>query len=300
MLRVSSYLGIVSWVVFLTWFVYSSLVPPTSEKIQFYSTESCDDLKFLIGREIRKAKESIHLASFGLSDPEIETLLQTKEENGIKIEILADGSKRLGSGIMHRKVIAVDRELLLLGSTNLTLFSLEIHRNLVVAIRSRELFTALLENTPLHTDDFSYYPLPEMAGVALSHFIQTIDQAKSRIFAAIYTFTHPEILNAFIRAKERGVDVRVYLDRSMSRGASKELARKLLANNIPVKTNLRDGLLHYKCALIDNTFLFGSANWTKAAFAKNQEYLIIFPLFQNLRTLEKFFHSLDRSSIIML
>lgn len=298
---------ITGWIVFLSWFVYSSLHFSPSE---FYSTESGDDLKYLFSSEIKKAKRSIYLASFGFSDPEIATLLQSKALDGVKIEILCDGREALhmeklptvsfysyfGKGLMHRKIVAMDQERILLGSTNLTPFSLEIHRNLVVKVESPELFTAILDNLPFMNSSFSFYPLPIAKSEALYTFIQKIHHSKKRIFAAIYTFTHPEIVSAFIAAKERGVDVRVYLDRSMARGTCKQVAKKLLAHNIPVKINLRDGLLHYKCALIDNDFIFGSANWTKAAFEKNQEYLIAFHTFKHLDVLEKFFKSLDRSS----
>lgn len=43
--------------------------------------------------------------------------------------------------------------------------------------------------------------------------IAAIDEAKNRIFAAIYTLTHKDIAAALVRAKARNVDVRIVLDK---------------------------------------------------------------------------------------
>ena len=55
---------------------------------------------------------------------------------------------------------------------------------------------------------FSLYDDPE------SIIIKNIDNANSFINIAMYTFTDREIAQAILRAKDRGVDIKIYLDRS--------------------------------------------------------------------------------------
>ncbi len=295
------------WLFCLSYFAYNALridLPKNDGEYLFYFKEEGKDLKYLVSRCLQTARESIFISSFGITDKEIGKMLAStplplkiafdaKEKNllpqGDNVSLFPYIKK---SGLMHRKVIGIDCELLLLGSTNLTPLALKIHKNLIVCIRSKALYSAILENKFLQTDSFSYYPLPETGKVALQTLIQTIASAKHRIFICMYTFTHPKIIEALMDAYARGIDVQVYLDRGMACGTCKKASALLYPL---VKTHLGGGLLHHKCALIDNTFIFGSANWSKAAFTKNEEYLLFLPT-PPLRTLEQFFSHLEKTS----
>ena len=59
-------------------------------------------------------------------------------------------------------------------------------------------------------------------------------------------------------------------------GASAKVAALLKKGGIPVKCNRGGNLLHHKFMYIDGkTLVNGSANWTKAAFEKNDDCFII-------------------------
>jgi phosphatidylserine/phosphatidylglycerophosphate/cardiolipin synthase-like enzyme len=89
------------------------------------------------------------------------------------------------------------------------------------------------------------------------------------------------------------------MDRGMSKGSSEKVTTALKSHNVFVRTHLGGGLLHHKCALIDNTFVFGSANWTKAAFSKNEEYLLFLESLskKDLHEITKFFTYTEKTSM---
>ena len=101
-------------------------------------------------------------------------------------------------------------------------------------------------------------------------------EAHKTIRLVMFTLTHNEITSALIAAHKRGVDVRVAVDYYTARGASKKTLEQLRQAQIPVYLSQGKELLHHKWALIDGDILImGSANWTKAAFTKNQDFLLL-------------------------
>jgi phosphatidylserine/phosphatidylglycerophosphate/cardiolipin synthase-like enzyme len=246
-----------------------------------------------------------------MNDPDIAHLLQLKAET-IPVTVAYDPKESnllpegkfvrtipyKKQGLMHRKVIGIDRDLVLLGSTNLTPLSLKIHKNMIACIRSKELYLAIIENKKLEKESYSFYPLPESGELALHKLLETFESATKRIYICIFTFTHEDIANALIKAKKRGIDVRVYIDKGSSTGTSKKIVQLLHQNQVPTFPHLGAGLLHHKCALIDTTFLFGSTNFTKAAFTKNEEHLLFLPTLSppQLAPILSFFRHLQSST----
>ena len=246
-----------------------------------------------------------------MNDPDITRLL-TLKSNTLPVTISYDPkeSNLLPSGefvtaipykkqgLMHRKMIAIDGELILLGSTNLTPLALKIHKNMIACIRSKELYQAILQNRPLEKPAFSFYPLPESGELALKKLLDAINTAKKKVHVCIFTFTHEEIAKALISANLRGIDVKVYVDKGSASGTSKKIVQLLRHHQVPTFTHLGGGLLHHKCALIDSTFVFGSTNFTKAAFSKNEEHLFFLhsPPPSALTTINSLFHHLEKST----
>jgi phosphatidylserine/phosphatidylglycerophosphate/cardiolipin synthase-like enzyme len=84
------------------------------------------------------------------------------------------------------------------------------------------------------------------------------------------------------KAHKRGVRVSVSLDRYAGKGAGAKVADYLKKNGVPVFFYQGPGLLHHKFMEIDDELLVnGSANWTKAAFDKNDD---CFAILHNLTT----------------
>ena len=101
-----------------------------------------------------------------------------------------------------------------------------------------------------------------------------INDANQSIYVVIYSFTHVGISDALIRAKERGVDVRVLFDYDQAAGSS-SVDEKLAAAGIPIVRRNGPGYMHNKFTVIDgNLVSTGSFNYSNNADTKNDENLV--------------------------
>ena len=105
-----------------------------------------------------------------------------------------------------------------------------------------------------------------------------INRCETKLSVAVYSITHDEIVDALITAHQRGVQVRVLMDKlqASNRYADDE---KLEAAGIPVKTGGTSGLMHNKF-LIDGERAVGtgSFNWSVNADERNAENFVIIRL----------------------
>lgn len=117
-------------------------------------------------------------------------------------------------------------------------------------------------------------------GTALQLVLKTIEAAQQEIRLMGYSFTSPEVTGALIRAKRRGVDVRVVLDWKANAGknnnASKAAMSLLVNAGIPLRTNDIFAILHDKAMIVDASILqTGSFNYTAAGARKNSENVLV-------------------------
>jgi phospholipase D len=102
-----------------------------------------------------------------------------------------------------------------------------------------------------------------------------IDQAKSTIYMQAYGLTHPEIIGSLIKAKGRGVEVRILLDRSNLTQKYSKIA-ELKQAGIEVSIDKVSGIAHNKIIIADlYTVVTGSFNFTVAAAKRNVENVLI-------------------------
>lgn len=116
---------------------------------------------------------------------------------------------------------------------------------------------------------------PEGSAEAL--VLSVIDRAQTDIRLAGYSFTSPEVATALIRAKMRGVDVRIVLDEKANQNSKSQAAINLLtAQRIPVRMNGRYAALHDKFIVADGrTVETGSFNYTRAGARHNSENALV-------------------------
>ena len=102
-----------------------------------------------------------------------------------------------------------------------------------------------------------------------------INQAKNTIHMQAYGLTHPEIINSLIKAKGRGVEVRILLDRSnLAQKYSK--IEELKQTGIEVGIDRVSGIAHNKIIIADlYTVVTGSFNFTVSAAKRNVENVLI-------------------------
>ena len=116
---------------------------------------------------------------------------------------------------------------------------------------------------------FSLYDNPETV------IINNIAAAEEFINIAMYTFTDVEIAQAILEARDRGIDIKIYLDRSQVK-AKYSRSRYFVQNGIEVRISSNSYIMHNKFAVIDNEIIItGSYNWTASAGERNDENLLV-------------------------
>jgi len=116
---------------------------------------------------------------------------------------------------------------------------------------------------------FSLYDDPEAV------IIKNIAAAEEFISIAMYTFTDIEIAQAILKAKDRGIDIKIYLDRSQVK-AKYSRSRYFIQNGIEVRISSNNYIVHNKFAIIDGKIVITvSYKWTFSANNRNDENLIV-------------------------
>jgi len=105
--------------------------------------------------------------------------------------------------------------------------------------------------------------------------IKNINRAQAFINIAMYIFTDREIALPLIKAQERGVKVRFYMDKDQVDYQYSQ-SRFLVQNGIKTRISSNKYIMHNKFAIIDNRLLLtGSYNWTFSANHRNDENLMV-------------------------
>jgi phosphatidylserine/phosphatidylglycerophosphate/cardiolipin synthase-like enzyme len=139
---------------------------------------------------------------------------------------------------------------------------------------------ALVAAMPVSGAEIQVCFAPPIAGSCdpLATVLRTIDGARTTIRIQMYSLTLQEIVSALVRAKRRGIDVRVIVDRGQlhqDRNDSLRVA-SLASAGVPVLVDTVPGLMHDKVMVIDgDTVLTGSFNYTWGAEHWNAENLLV-------------------------
>ncbi len=100
-----------------------------------------------------------------------------------------------------------------------------------------------------------------------NYFIQLVDSAKKTIDGAFFEIRLDSIADAFLRAHERGVKIRLVTD---SDYVNNEWTQKLISAGISVRPDGRSALMHNKFAIVDGTTVWtGSYNLTDSCSWRN-------------------------------
>jgi cardiolipin synthase A/B len=327
----------ICWTIFFTLFFSFSLfsgynfthkkIPSEKHPLIFLSTDLNDDLKDALISSINTAKETITLLSYSITDKEVINSLIHAAKRGVQVEIFADKDASRGlekkltqeialyfrgsAGLMHHKILIIDKKIVWMGSANFTFASLRRHQNMMVGIDSQEIAKQLLKKVngwknkaylaieksthTIHGQNLTFYYLPDNEH-AEKKLLSLINGAKKTIRVAIYTFTRNDVADALIAAHKKGVNTIVYIDKGSGEGAGQKIYRKLIDAGVPTKLYDNQGLLHHKMAWIDhNKLIMGSANWTHAAFSRNEDnFFILEPLNKEQnKMLKKVFKQID-------
>jgi len=105
--------------------------------------------------------------------------------------------------------------------------------------------------------------------------IEELNKATESINIAMYYFTDRDLANAVIDAHNRGVAVRIYLDKDQKE-AKYSKSRYLAKQGVSIRYSSNPYLMHHKFAVIDSEVVpTGSYNWTASAGERNNENLLV-------------------------
>lgn len=270
-----------------------------------YTTEEHGDLTPLFTHAINSAETEICCFIYSLTDRHIIRALNQRALEGVSILIVYDPTaspklrqrlheriatkQHMDQGLMHMKVMTIDDHTAYIGSANFTKGSLTRHGNTVAEIHHPDLVRHIWKKArgfpflaiggavqfmlPDYRITFSFLPDDTEA---IERVKGCLKGAKKSIDVGMFTFTRLDLAKELANASNRGVQVSVTLDAGSAVGASKKVAEYLSKRPIDFKKGTGKGLYHHKVARIDtNTLIMGSANWTRAAFGKNRETLMM-------------------------
>jgi phosphatidylserine/phosphatidylglycerophosphate/cardiolipin synthase-like enzyme len=272
----------------LIWAALDPQIPSASNPVVFYSNQRRDDLRLVLKKLFSKAQASIDVTMYAATDPELLQQLTTRAQKGLRVQIRHDPSNPIDSplaiptkakGLMHRKIVLIDDQIVLLGSANMTTSSLLMHDNLSVALNHPPLAEFLKKPTAT-TFDFEVqdqkakvWLLPDPS--ACLYLQKQLEEATESVFIAMFTLTHPDLIQTLVQLHQKGLKVTIAIDHYAARGASKKAIQRLQSKGVEVIFSQGLQLLHHKWAYIDQKkVILGSTNWTKAAFTKNQDCLL--------------------------
>lgn len=287
--------GAFLFVIYFYWSITSINLPSEKSPVILYANQSGDDLKKVILSALSKTKSSLFLQIYGCTDSGVIHSIQNAQKRGVSTSVFYDpsGSGSLNKkitgaialhrrGLMHKKILVLDKEKVFIGSTNFTPTSLCMHDNMILGFHSKELGHDILHSVAQHTSysiggqTIDLWHLPDQKHACIKRVLDLISTAKKTIHIAMFTFTHPDILKSLEQAQKQGVEVKVALDYSSSVGASAATVEFLQEKKIPLYIGAKGKLLHHKWCLIDEkTLILGSANWTKSAFKINEDCLLV-------------------------
>jgi cardiolipin synthase len=274
-------------------------VPVRGSEAVVASNDMGIDLRETLVQAILRAKSSITLSIYSISDREIIAALRKQADAGVIVKVICDSSvsieglQRLGDkakiviresgGLMHQKILVIDHEEVWIGSANMTGDSLREHRNLMIGFYEEKMAVDLekgLGRSPVYGfyqvggQQVEMRMLPDK-GAALDRVAEMIRGAKKSVRVAMFTWTHPKLTGEIIAAHARGVRVKVILDTRQVYAIKAKAIGQMYQAGVDVSVNKGGELLHHKFAVIDSALVMGSANWTKAAFEVNDEIVMI-------------------------
>lgn len=117
---------------------------------------------------------------------------------------------------------------------------------------------------------------------ALNVIIPLLKDAKKRIWVMVFAFTDRVIADELMKAKLRGLDVRIWMDYQMYASQFNNSGRTYIALREKLGPDFAKicrrpdgGLLHHKALIIDDAVVLGSLNFSSSAVTDNDENFLV-------------------------
>jgi phosphatidylserine/phosphatidylglycerophosphate/cardiolipin synthase-like enzyme len=257
-------------------------------------------------KDISEANSTIDMAMYYLTNKNITSSLIDAKKRGVEVRVFTDDKKRklkrykyLSSynieirddnnlkAIMHNKIIIIDKNITWIGSGNYTVFAFYRNYENFVRIKSGKIgkyYTSKFNSLYNKKDTIINPYKSKKLEIYFSKdsdiediIIKNISDAEISIDIMMFAFTNKKIANALIKAKKRGVKVKVILDRVQNRYQIKySVYSYLKSKGIDISLENSKRRLHNKIIIIDEKIVItGSYNYTKQANLMNDENILV-------------------------
>lgn len=207
------------------------------------------------------------------------------------VQIMSDKDSAEAGHTMHNKFYIFDNKTIITGSANLSHTDMSgFNSNSIIVIHSPEIakfytdeFNQMFEGK-FHNDknsipdkkfgNISVFFSPQDKGIT-NCILPLIRNAKSYIYIPSFVITEKRITNELIKAKQRGVDVKIIAD-ALNSSTKHSKSKELRAAGILVKAENYAGKMHSKSIIVDDKYvILGSMNFSNSGENRNDENLIM-------------------------
>ena len=217
----------------------------------------------------------------------------------------SDGGLKDSNATMHNKFYIFDNKAVITGSANLSHTDMSgFNSNNIIVINSpdvakiyktefEQMFNGNFHSAKIPTannkaNNMQIYFSPQDKSIS-NAVLPIIENAKSYIYIPIFVITENRVVEALIKAKQRGVDIRLISD-ALNASNKYSKIKVLRANGIPVKIENYAGKMHSKTMIVDDKYsIIGSMNFSKSGETKNDENTIVLENAEAAKYLKRFF-----------
>lgn len=119
-----------------------------------------------------------------------------------------------------------------------------------------------------------------------------IDESKKRVWMEMYSLNDEKVVESLIKAKQRGIDVRVMLNGGYGKSEStKKSYATLKTNKVPVKWSPSGYIFHIKTTLVDDSAVISSANLNVKNYDDHRDFSVIDTKSSHLDAITKTFNN---------
>ena len=204
---------------------------------------------------------------------------------------ISDSSSAEVNNTMHNKFYIFDSETVITGSANLSHTDMSgYNSNMIIVLKSPEIakiYTQEFEQMyagKFHNDKNST-PNKNADGIKIffapqdkpieNGVLPIIRNAKKYICIPAFVITERQITDELIKAKARGVDVKIIVD-ALNASTKNSKHKTLREAGIPVKAENYAGKMHSKTIIVEDEYLItGSMNFSYSGNNKNDENLVV-------------------------
>ncbi|AKI96973.1 phospholipase D-like domain-containing protein [Kosmotoga pacifica] len=270
-------------------------VTAVSITIRYYPSERFSLTETII-EFLDTAESTVLFVSYSFDEPLVMEKLNKLSKEGLHVEGIVDDSSVFRTlalnpsfkllcdsspALIHSKFMVIDDRIGIISTGNFTTSGLDEDSNIILYFESEDIALGLMEfyraikkgvkAEGFQYSNFSFYLTP-IEGVN-ELILKKLSDAKESIYFMCYAFTDPRFLAVLKYKASYGVKVKGVVD---DWNMSSSPIYEYFSTGIGFRMNMEKWLLHDKTVIVDEKIVItGSANFTRSAWNRNRELVVI-------------------------